>query len=55
VAEHYLWNSGNFLFHAATMLGEIERFEPDIAGAARDAVAALTRDLDFPARRGAAG
>ena len=20
VAEHYLWNSGNFLFHAATML-----------------------------------
>jgi len=28
VAERYLWNSGNFLFHAATMLGEIERFEP---------------------------
>jgi mannose-1-phosphate guanylyltransferase/mannose-6-phosphate isomerase len=47
VAEHYLWNSGNFLFHAATMLGEIERFEPDIADAAREAVAALTRDLDF--------
>src|SRR5215813_8195103 len=26
VAERYLWNSGNLLFHAATMLGEIERF-----------------------------
>ena len=47
VADHYLWNSGNFLFHAATMLGEIERFEPDMAEAAKAAVAALTRDLDF--------
>jgi mannose-1-phosphate guanylyltransferase/mannose-6-phosphate isomerase len=47
VADRYLWNSGNFLFHAATMLGEIERFEPDMAAAAKAAVKALTRDLDF--------
>src|SRR5215470_9535461 len=47
VAEHYLWNSGNFLFHAATMLGEIERFEPAMAEAAKAAVKSLTRDLDF--------
>jgi mannose-1-phosphate guanylyltransferase/mannose-6-phosphate isomerase len=47
VAERYFWNSGNFLFHAATMLREIERFEPAIAEAARGAVAGLTRDLDF--------
>src|SRR5256885_62590 len=47
VAERYLWNSGNFLFHAATMLGEIERLEPGIAAAAKAAVAGLTRDLDF--------
>src|SRR5262249_17996346 len=47
VAERYLWNSGNFLFHAATMLGEIERFEPAMAKAAKAAVAGLTRDLDF--------
>jgi mannose-1-phosphate guanylyltransferase/mannose-6-phosphate isomerase len=47
VAERYLWNSGNFLFHAATMLGEIERFEPAIAEAAKAAVAGLARDLDF--------
>jgi len=47
VADHYLWNSGNFLFHAATMLGEIERFEPAMAEAAKGAVADLTRDLDF--------
>jgi mannose-1-phosphate guanylyltransferase / mannose-6-phosphate isomerase len=33
VAERYLWNSGNFLFHVATKLGEIERFEPSIAEA----------------------
>jgi hypothetical protein len=42
-----LWNSGDFLFHAATMLGEIERFEPAMAEAAKAAVAGLTRDLDF--------
>ena len=47
MAKRYLWNSGNFLFHAATMLGEIERFEPGIAEAAKAAVAGLTRDLDF--------
>jgi mannose-1-phosphate guanylyltransferase/mannose-6-phosphate isomerase len=47
VAQRYLWNSGNFLFSAATMLGEIERFEPDMAEAARASVAGLTRDLDF--------
>ena len=47
VADRYLWNSGNFLFAAATMLREIERFEPAIAQAARAAVAGLTRDLDF--------
>jgi mannose-1-phosphate guanylyltransferase/mannose-6-phosphate isomerase len=47
VAEKYLWNSGNFLFKAQVMLGEIERFEPAMAEAARGAVAGMTRDLDF--------
>ena len=47
VAQRYLWNSGNFLFHAATMLGEIERCEPTMAETAKAAVAGLTRDLDF--------
>ena len=47
VADRYLWNSGNFLFHAGTMLREIERFEPVMAEAAKAAVAGLTRDLDF--------
>src|SRR5262249_61873035 len=47
VADRYLWNSGNFLFHAGAMLGEIERFEPAMAEAAKAAVAGLTRDLDF--------
>jgi mannose-1-phosphate guanylyltransferase/mannose-6-phosphate isomerase len=47
VADRYLWNSGNFLFHAATMLSEIKRFEPAMAEAATAAVAGLTRDLDF--------
>jgi mannose-1-phosphate guanylyltransferase / mannose-6-phosphate isomerase len=47
VADHYLWNSGNFLFHAATMWEEIEHFEPLMAQAAKASVAGSTRDLDF--------
>src|SRR6478736_463998 len=47
VAEGYFWNSGNFLFHAATMLAEIEHFEPIMAEAAKAAVDGLARDLDF--------
>jgi mannose-1-phosphate guanylyltransferase / mannose-6-phosphate isomerase len=47
IAERYLWNSGNFVFRADVMLGEIERFEPDIAKAAHAAVGGMTKDLDF--------
>jgi mannose-1-phosphate guanylyltransferase/mannose-6-phosphate isomerase len=47
VADNYLWNSGNFLFRADVMLGEIERFEPAMAETAKAALAGLTRDLDF--------
>lgn len=47
VAEHYLWNSGNFMFRADIMLDEITRFEPAMAEAARAAVAEMIEDLDF--------
>ncbi len=47
VAQHYLWNSGNFMFPAKTMLAEIEQFEPEMADAAKAAVAGIVRDLDF--------
>ena len=47
VAQNYLWNSGNFLFHGQTMLEEIERFEPAIGEAVRASVGELARDLDF--------
>jgi mannose-1-phosphate guanylyltransferase/mannose-6-phosphate isomerase len=47
LAEGYLWNSGNFLFRADTMLDEFARLEPAIRQAAKDAVAACTMDLDF--------
>jgi mannose-1-phosphate guanylyltransferase/mannose-6-phosphate isomerase len=47
IADRYLWNSGNFVFRADVMLGEIARFEPDIATAARAAVGGMTKDLDF--------
>ena len=47
IADHYLWNSGNFVFRADVMLGELLQFEPDIAKAAEAAVDGMTRDLDF--------
>ena len=43
----YLWNSGNFLFRADVMLEELERFEPKIAAAAKEAVALARKDLGF--------
>jgi len=47
MAEHYLWNSGNFAFRSDIMFAEIARFEPEIAAAAKTAVDGLTKDLDF--------
>jgi mannose-1-phosphate guanylyltransferase / mannose-6-phosphate isomerase len=43
----YLWNSGNFVFRADVMLEELERFEPEIAGAAKAAVSGVKKDLGF--------
>ena len=47
IAEGYLWNSGNFVFRADVMLEELERFEPEIAAAAREGVARAKTDLGF--------
>jgi mannose-1-phosphate guanylyltransferase/mannose-6-phosphate isomerase len=47
IAENYLWNSGNFAFRSDIMLGEISRFEPEIAAAAKCAINEMARDLDF--------
>ena len=43
----HFWNSGMFLFTAATMLEELERYAPDVMRAARAALAAAVPDLDF--------
>ncbi len=42
-----LWNSGMFMFTAATLLAEMERHAPEVLSAARAAIAAKTTDLDF--------
>ncbi len=47
VGENCLWNSGNFAFRAEIMSNELNRFEPEIAAAAKFAVSAIERDLDF--------
>ena len=43
----HLWNSGMFVFSAATMLEELRRHAPAVLDAVRTAVAGRTRDLDF--------
>jgi mannose-1-phosphate guanylyltransferase/mannose-6-phosphate isomerase len=47
VAAGYLWNSGNFLFRADAMLGELKRLEPEMHAVAHHAVQSLVADLDF--------
>jgi len=47
VADGYLWNSGNFLFRADVLLGQVEQFEPQMRATAREAIDGLISDLDF--------
>ena len=47
VAQNYLWNSGNFLFRADALLGELVRFEPTMAEAVEQAVADADVDSDL--------
>jgi mannose-1-phosphate guanylyltransferase/mannose-1-phosphate guanylyltransferase/mannose-6-phosphate isomerase len=44
--EHF-WNSGMFLFPVATVLAELERFEPAVVSACHRAISAAAVDLDF--------
>jgi len=44
---NYLWNSGMFVFTAATLLAEMERHAPDVLAAVSRAVANRVHDLDF--------
>ena len=46
-AGTYAWNSGMFLFAAGRYLEELERLEPDMVAACRDAVEKGQRDPDF--------
>lgn len=43
----HLWNSGMFVFTAATLIAEMEHFEPEVCACVRAAVAAKHSDLDF--------
>lgn len=43
----HLWNSGMFVFTAATLLEEMERHCPEVLRAVRAAVSDCTQDLDF--------
>ncbi|MEE4364824.1 MAG: mannose-1-phosphate guanylyltransferase/mannose-6-phosphate isomerase [Desulfotignum sp.] len=43
----YCWNSGMFMFRAASILQELETLAPDMVAVCRKAVAAGNQDLDF--------
>src|SRR5260370_6511067 len=47
IKEGYLWNSGNFMFGADTMLDDYRAFEPENAGAVAAAVAQAGSGLGF--------
>ena len=47
LSDGYLWNSGNFLFHANGFLSELVAYEPVMVRAAEAAVADAVVDLDF--------
>jgi len=47
VADGYLWNSGNFMFRAETLLGEYAEFDPASVQAVSEAVTIAGRDLGF--------
>jgi mannose-1-phosphate guanylyltransferase/mannose-6-phosphate isomerase len=47
VADGYLWNSGNFMFRADTLLVELARLQPDMAKAVTGAVDKAASDLGF--------
>ncbi|MGH7036396.1 MAG: mannose-1-phosphate guanylyltransferase, partial [Stellaceae bacterium] len=43
----YSWNSGIFLFPVGPLLTEIERLQPEMLAACKEALAKARRDLDF--------
>lgn len=43
----YAWNSGMFLFRASAYLAELERHQPAMLAACREALAQARRDVDF--------
>ena len=43
----YFWNSGMFLFRASVLLAELERLQPAMLAACRDALGKARRDEDF--------
>jgi mannose-1-phosphate guanylyltransferase/mannose-6-phosphate isomerase len=46
-AGTHLWNSGMFVFTAATLLAELARHAPEVLSAVKAAVAGRHQDLDF--------
>lgn len=47
VSDGYLWNSGNFMFRAETLLDEYAKFDADSVEAVTSAVTKAGRDLGF--------
>jgi mannose-1-phosphate guanylyltransferase / mannose-6-phosphate isomerase len=43
----YLWNSGMFVMRASVWLEQLERLNPEMLGACKDAFQGATEDLDF--------
>ena len=45
--EHFLWNSGIFLFKASIILKELEKYEPELVNTCKKSLLKSKKDLDF--------
>jgi mannose-1-phosphate guanylyltransferase/mannose-1-phosphate guanylyltransferase/mannose-6-phosphate isomerase len=46
-SNEYCWNSGMFMFKVSAIMGELERYVPDMLTLCRKVIASGTQDLDF--------
>jgi mannose-1-phosphate guanylyltransferase / mannose-6-phosphate isomerase len=47
IGEGYVWNSGNFLFRADSLIEDYTRFDEESVSSAKDAALKARKDLDF--------
>ena len=45
--DHYLWNSGIFLFKSSTIINLLNKYEPELLASCKDSLSKSSKDNDF--------